>query len=447
MLDALSDKLSGVVRNLSGQGKIRESNIQDALKDVRNSLLEADVNFKVVKELIERVKTKALGADVLHSVTPGQQFIQIFYEELAALMGGQATDLDLAARPPIAVLMVGLQGSGKTTSTGKLGKLLKSRGRRVLLVPADVYRPAAIDQLRTLAAQLEIDVYPSTTAMNPVEIAGQAMEHAAKLNYDIVLIDTAGRLAIDETLMAELSNIKAKVSPREILLVADAMTGQDAVQTATKFDQQLGLTGVVLTKLDGDARGGAALSIRAVTGKPVKFVGVGEKLDALEVFHPDRMAQRILGMGDVLSLVEKAQAVMGPIDDKKAAEQIKKMKNAEFTLEDFLEQMKAMKKMGNLQSILGMMPGMGEMKKMTKELDAAEDQMKRFEAIIHSMTPKERKNHALLNSSRRKRIAAGSGTTVQDVNQLIKQFDGAQQLMKRLGRGGMGALKGLIPGF
>ena len=276
MLDTLSDKLSGVVRNLSGQGKIRESNIQDALKDVRNSLLEADVNFKVVKELVERVKQKALGAEVWKSLTPGQQFIQIFYDELKDLMGGEAADLDLKAAPPIPILMVGLQGSGKTTTTGKLGKLLKSRGRRVLLVPADVYRPAAIDQLRTLGNQLEIDVYPSTTSMNPVDIARIAVEHAGKLNYDIVLIDTAGRLAIDDEMMAEVENIKTAVKPREILLVADAMTGQDAVNTATKFDQRLGLTGVVLTKLDGDARGGAALSIKAVTGKPIKFVGVGE---------------------------------------------------------------------------------------------------------------------------------------------------------------------------
>jgi len=447
MLDTLSDKLSGVVRNLSGQGKIRESNIQDALKDVRNSLLEADVNFKVVKELVERVKQKALGAEVWKSLTPGQQFIQIFYDELKDLMGGEAADLDLKAAPPIPILMVGLQGSGKTTTTGKLGKLLKSRGRRVLLVPADVYRPAAIDQLRTLGNQLEIDVYPSTTSMNPVDIARIAVEHAGKLNYDIVLIDTAGRLAIDDEMMAEVENIKTAVKPREILLVADAMTGQDAVNTATKFDQRLGLTGVVLTKLDGDARGGAALSIKAVTGKPIKFVGVGEKLDGLEVFHPDRMAQRILGMGDMLTLIEKAQDSMGPVDEKKAAEQVRKLKNAEFTLEDFLEQMKAMKKLGSLESVMGMLPGMGAVKSAMKDFGAAEDQLKKFEAIIHSMTPRERRSHSLLNGSRRKRIAAGSGTTVQDVNALIKQFDGAQQVMKKLSKGGFGALKGLFPGF
>jgi signal recognition particle subunit SRP54 len=447
MLDSLSEKLSGVVRTLSGQGKIRESNIQDALKDVRNSLLEADVNFKVVKELIERVKQKALGAEVWKSLTPSQQFVQIFYDELKDLMGGEASDLDLKAAPPVPVLMVGLQGSGKTTTTGKLGKLLKGRGRRVLLVPADVYRPAAIDQLKTLGLQLEIDVYPSTTSMNPVDISRTAVEHASKLNYDVVLIDTAGRLAIDEEMMGEVEKIKAAVQPREILLVADAMTGQDAVNTATKFDQRLGLTGVVLTKLDGDARGGAALSIKAVTGKPIKFVGVGEKLDGLEVFHPDRMAQRILGMGDVLTLVEKAQEAMGPIDEKKAAEQVKKLKNAEFTLEDFLEQMKAMKKLGSLESVMGMLPGMGQMKAAMKDFGAAEDQLKKFEAIIHSMTPKERRSHSLLNGSRRKRIAAGSGTTVQDVNALIKQFDGAQQVMKRLSKGGFGALKGLFPGF
>ena len=447
MLDSLSEKLSGVVRALSGQGKIRESNIQDALKDVRNSLLEADVNFKVVKELVERVKQKALGAEVWKSLTPGQQFIQIFYDELKDLMGGEAADLDLRAAPPIPVLMVGLQGSGKTTTTGKLGKLLKSKGRRVLLVPADVYRPAAIDQLKTLGLQLEIDVYPSTTSMNPVDIARLAVEHAGKLNYDIVLIDTAGRLAIDDEMMAEVENIKAAVKPREILLVADAMTGQDAVNTATKFDQRLGLTGVVLTKLDGDARGGAALSIKAVTGKPIKFVGVGEKLDGLEVFHPDRMAQRILGMGDMLTLIEKAQDSMGPVDEKKAAEQVRKLKNAEFTLEDFLEQMKAMKKLGSLESVMGMLPGMGQVKSMMKDFGAAEDQLKKFEAIIHSMTPRERRQHSLLNGSRRKRIAAGSGTTVQDVNALIKQFDGAQQVMKKLSKGGFGALKGLFPGF
>jgi signal recognition particle subunit SRP54 len=447
MLDALSDKLSGVVRGLVGQGKIRESNIQDALKEVRTSLLEADVNFKVVKELLERIKQKALGAEVLQSITPGQQFVQIVYEELAALMGGSSTDLDLAARPPIAVLMVGLQGSGKTTSTGKLGKLLKSRGRRVLMVPADVKRPAAIDQLKTLGLQLEIDVYPSTTADDPVEIAAKAMEQAAKLNYDVVLVDTAGRLAIDEELMAEVGRIKSKVEPREILLVADAMTGQDAVQTASRFDQSLGLTGVVLTKLDGDARGGAALSIRAVTGKPIKFVGVGEKLDALEVFHPDRMAQRILGMGDVLSLVEKAQKELPQISEEEAAAQIKKIKKAEFTLEDFLAQMKMMKKLGSMESILGMLPGMGQLSKMIEQMGGADAQLKKVEAIIQSMTLKERRNHDILNGSRRKRIAAGSGTTVQDVNQLMKQFDQTRELMKRMGKGGLGALKGLIPGF
>ena len=448
MLDTLSDKLSGVVRAIAGQGRIRENNIQDALKEVRTSLLEADVNFKVVKELVERIKQKALGKEVLASITPGQQFVQVVYEELAALMGGSSSELDLAARPPIAILMVGLQGSGKTTTTGKLARLLKSKGRRVLLVPADVKRPAAIDQLKTLALQVEVDCYPSTTADDPTDLVAKAMENAAKLNYDVVLVDTAGRLAIDEELMSELSRMKAKASPREILLVADAMTGQDAVQTAVRFDQQLGLTGVVLTKLDGDARGGAALSIRAVTGKPIKLVGVGEKLDALEVFHPDRMAQRILGMGDVLTLVEKAQEALGPIDEKKAEEQLRKMKKAEFTLEDFLEQMKQMKKLGSMSSILGMLPGMGQLSKMIDEAGGAEAPMKKAEAIISSMTKAERRDHRILNGSRRKRIAAGSGTTVQDVNALMKQFDQTQQVMKRLGKGGgLGALKGLIPGF
>ncbi len=445
MLDALSDKLSGVVRTLSGQGKIRESNIQDALKDIRTSLLGADVNFKVVKDLVERVKQKALGAEVIKSITPGQQFVQVFYEELADLMGGSAQDLDLHARPPIAILMVGLQGSGKTTSTGKLGKLLKAKGRRVLLVPADVKRPAAIEQLKTLGLQLEIDVYPTPADADPVAVSKAAMEQAAKLNYDIVLVDTAGRLAIDEDLMAEVGRIKDAVGPREILLVADAMTGQDAVATATRFDQRLGLTGVVLTKLDGDARGGAALSIKAVTGKPIKLVGTGEKLDALEVFHPDRMAQRILGMGDVLTLVEKAQEAMGPIDEKKAKEQIKKIQKAEFTLEDFLEQMKQMKKLGSMTSILKMLPGMGQLAKVIDEMGGAEDQMKKAEAIIHSMTPAERRDHRLLNGSRRKRIALGSGTTVQDVNQLVKNFDQTRELMKRVGKGGLGALKGMFP--
>ncbi len=447
MLDALSEKLSGVVRSLSGQGRIRESNVQEALKAVRLSLLEADVNFKVVKELVERVKQKALGASVLNSLTPGQQFVQIFYEELKELMGGAATDLDLHARPPIALMMVGLQGSGKTTTTAKLGRLLKSRGRRVLLVPADVKRPAAIEQLKVLGGQLGLDVHPSTTADDPVEICARAMAEAARLNYDLVLIDTAGRLAVDAELMDELTRMRDRVSPREVLLVADSMTGQDAVSTATRFDQAVGLTGVVLTKLDGDARGGAALSIKAVTGKPVKLVGVGEKLDALETFHPDRMAQRILGMGDVLSLAEKAQAALGPIDEKEALDQVRKIKEAKFTLEDFLAQMKAMKKLGSLESILGMMPGMGQISKMMKEMGGAESQLKKAEAIIHSMTPLERRNHQLLNGSRRKRIAMGSGTTVQDVNSLVKQFDATQQLMKRLGRGGLGALKGLVPGL
>lgn len=442
MFENLSDKLDTLFKKLRGQGVMTDDNIKEALREVRLVLLEADVNFKVVKDFVEKVKSRAVGTQVLQSLSPGQQVIKIVQEELVALMGGsEDNSLDLAAKPPVSIMMVGLQGSGKTTTCGKLARLLKGQRRRPLLVPADVYRPAAIEQLKTLGRQLDIEVFDSRADQDPVVICREALQYATLNGFDTVILDTAGRLQIDEYLMNELVRIKDAVEPREILFVADAMTGQEAVNVASGFDERLEVTGVVLTKLDGDAKGGAALSIRAVTGKPVKFVGLGEKLDALEVFHADRLVSRILGMGDILSLVEKAQATF---DEKETERLQQKFKKSQFDLEDFRNQLQQIKKMGSLESILGMLPGVGKMMKQMPGAQPSDRELKRIEAIIGSMTPAERANHAIINGSRRLRIAKGSGTTVQEVNQLLKRFTEAQKVMKQLQKLGP---KGLMRGM
>ena len=451
MFDSLSEKLESVFKKLRGQGLMTEENIKDALREVRLALLEADVNFKVVKDFVESVRLKAIGVEVLQSLSPGQQIIRIVHDELVLVMGGGSDNaLDLAAKPPVAVMLVGLQGAGKTTTCGKLGRHLKGLKRRPLLVPADVYRPAAIEQLKTVGKQLGLEVFNSSAEQKPVDICVAAMKYAELNGYDTVLLDTAGRHQIDDFLMNELAEIKAATQPMEILFVADAMTGQEAVNVAAGFNELLDITGVVLTKLDGDAKGGAALSIKAVTGKPIKFVGLGEKLDALEVFHPDRLVSRILGMGDVLSLVEKAQSVF---DEKETARLQQKLKKNQFDLEDFLSQMQQIRKMGSMESIMGMIPGMGKMMKQMKGAQPSENDIKRIEAIIRSMTPGERANHGIINGSRRLRIAKGSGTSVPEVNQLLKRFTEAQKVVKQLqklgpkgllkGMGGLG--KGMLP--
>jgi signal recognition particle subunit SRP54 len=450
MFDSLSDKLDLVFKKLRGQGVMTEENIKEALREVRLVLLEADVNFKVVKDFVEKVRERAIGAQVLQSLTPGQQVIKIVHDELVSLMGGgEDNSLDLAAKPPVAIMMVGLQGAGKTTTCGKLARHLKAQRRRPLLVPADVYRPAAIEQLKTLGRQLALEVYESRADQDPVEICRGAMQYAERSGFDTVILDTAGRHQIDTFLMDELVRIKEVVEPREILFVADAMTGQEAVNVAAGFNEQLAISGVVLTKLDGDAKGGAALSIKAVTGKPVKFVGMGEKLDALEVFHADRLVSRILGMGDVLTLIEKAHATF---DAQESARLQQKIKKNQFDLEDFKNQLQQMKKMGSLESIMGMIPGMGKMMKQMQGAQPSEKELKRIEAIIDSMTRAERADHSIINGSRRLRIAKGSGTTVQEVNQLLKRFTEAQRVMKQLQKlgpkglmRGMGGLKGMLP--
>ena len=425
--DGLSDKLQGVIKKLKGRGKISETELKEVLREVRIALLEADVNFKVVKDFVKNVNEKALGQEVLESLTPGQMIIKIVNDELTNLMGGTVSKLDLSGRTPFVIMMVGLQGSGKTTSSGKLANHLRKQGRRPLLVACDVYRPAAVKQLEVLGKQLDLPVFSLGTEISPVEISEKAVAHAKEYGNDIVIIDTAGRLHIDEALMDELKNIKEKVVPKEILLVVDSMTGQDAVNVAENFNELLDITGVVLTKLDGDTRGGAALSVKSVTGKPVKFAGMGEKMDALEPFHPDRMASRILGMGDMLTLIEKAQTTF---DQDKAREMEKKMMKAEFTLEDFLYQMEQMKNMGPLDQMMEMIPGMNKAK--MGDMQVNEKEMAKTQAIIRSMTPGERRNPSIINGSRRKRIAAGSGTRVQDINKLIKQFSDAQKMMKQL---------------
>ena len=438
--EGLSDRLQDIFKKLRGKGKITEEDVKGALREVRLALLEADVNFKVVKDFTGKVKDRAVGQEVLQSITPGQQIIKIVHDEMTALMGGSESKLSLSSKTPAVIMAVGLQGAGKTTTVAKLARNLVKQGRRPLLVAADIYRPAAIKQLQVLGEQINVPVF-AMGQNKPVDIAKAAVEHAKSNNRDIVIIDTAGRLHINEELMEELKQVKANVNPDEILLVVDAMTGQDAVNIAESFNEDLGLTGVVLTKLDGDTRGGAALSVKAVTGCPIKFIGMGEKLDALEVFHPDRMASRILGMGDVLSLVEKAQA---NIDEKKALEMQRKIRQQEFTLEDFLDQMQQVRSMGPLEDLLGMIPGMKkQLKGMQGDFD--EKELFRIEAIIKSMTMNERLDPSIINGSRKKRIARGSGAKVQDVNRLLKQFDESKRMMKQFADMGKKGKKGGMP--
>ncbi|HZJ84934.1 MAG TPA: signal recognition particle protein [Syntrophomonadaceae bacterium] len=439
--EGLSDRLQDVFKKLRGKGKITEDDVKAAMREVRLALLEADVNFKVVKDFTSKVRERAVGQEVLTSLTPGQQIVKIVHDEMAELMGGSESKLNLTKSPAL-ILAVGLQGAGKTTSVAKLARNLVKQGRRPLLVACDIYRPAAIKQLQVLGEQISVPVF-AMGQNNPVDIAKASVEHAKSNNRDIIILDTAGRLHIDEDLMGELKQIKSAVNPEEILLIVDAMTGQDAVNIAESFNQDLGLTGLILTKLDGDSRGGAALSVKAVTGCPIKYVGMGEKLDALEVFHPDRMASRILGMGDVLTLVEKAQA---NIDAQKAKEMERKIREQQFTLEDFLEQLGQVKSMGPLEDLLGMIPGMkGQLKGMSGDFDDKE--ILRIEAIIKSMTLAERREPAIINGSRKKRIARGSGTKVQDVNRLLKQFDESRKLMKQFADMGKKGRKGVMPKF
>jgi signal recognition particle subunit SRP54 len=433
MFDNLSDKLNAVFKKLKGHGKLTEKNIEEGLREVRMVLLEADVHFKVVKKFIANVKERALGKEVMASLTPGQQVIKIVDEELTELMGGRLENLDLSGSYPVSVMLVGLQGSGKTTTAGKLAVFLRKKGRKPYLVPADVYRPAAIDQLNKLGEQLAVPVFPSSLEMTPVKICQEARTTAHREGCDTLLIDTAGRLHIDEELMTELCRIKDAIKPSDILLVADAMTGQDAVNIAESFNNALDIGGVVLTKMDGDARGGAALSIKAITDKPIKFVGVGEKLSDLEPFHPDRMSSRILGMGDVLTMIEKAQAV---VDEKKAAELEKKLRKNEFTLDDFRDQMVQIRKMGSMSDLISMIPGIGKSKHL-KNLEVDEREFVRIEAIINSMTPQERRHHTLIKGSRRKRIAKGSGTSVQDINKMLKNYTQVMKMIKKINKGGM----------
>jgi len=442
MFENLSDKLDAVFRKLKGHGKLSEKNIEAGLKEVRMALLEADVHYRVAKKFIADVKERALGQEVLASLTPGQQVVKIVNEELTELMGSSHEDLNLSGSSPVSLMLVGLQGSGKTTTAGKLAVFLRSKGRKPFLVPADVYRPAAIDQLKKLGSQLDVPVFSSSADMDPVQICREAKTSAHRQGCDTLLLDTAGRLHVDEELMDELSRIKTELKPSDILLVADAMTGQDAVNIAQSFDATLDIGGVVLTKMDGDARGGAALSIKSITGKPIKFIGVGEKLNELEPFHPDRLASSILGMGDVLTLIEKAQDA---VDEKKAAELEKKLRKSQFTLEDFRDQMVQIRKMGSLGDIMKMIPGMGKMKHM-KNLDVDEAEFVRIEAIINSMTPRERQQHTIINGSRRRRIAKGSGTRVQDVNRLLKNYAQMLKMLKKINKGGMrGMPQGMLP--
>jgi signal recognition particle subunit SRP54 len=429
MFDSLSGKLQNAFRNLRGLGKISESNVGDSLREVRMALLEADVNFKVARDFIERVKEKALGAEVVASVQPGQQIVKIIHDELVDLLGSQNAGLKLDGNPS-SIMMVGLHGSGKTTSSGKLARLLQKQGRQPLLVAADVYRPAAMDQLDTLGKQLELPVFVKRGETDVLKIAREAMDYARVNSRNVLIFDTAGRLQIDEPLVQELVRLRDLVKPQEILLVLDAATGQEAVNVATHFDQALQITGSILTKLDGDARGGAALSLKSVTGKPIKFAGVGEKLDEFEAFHPERMASRILGMGDVVSLVEKAAEAVSEADAKKLEE---KMRKGEFTLEDFLEQLRAMKKLGSLESVMKMLPGGAEALKQV-DIGKQEKEFKRMEGMVCSMTPKERKTPVILNASRRRRIASGSGVTVTELNTMLNKFFQMQQMMKKMGK-------------
>lgn len=422
----LSSRLQDTMRKLRGKGRLSEKDVDEILREIRLALLEADVNYKVVRDFVAHVKERATGHEVLSSLTPGQQVIRIVNEELTKLMGGTQAKLTMSSKPPSVIMMVGLQGAGKTTTSGKLARMLKGQGHRPLLVACDIYRPAAIRQLQVLGEQLEIPVF-SMGEQNPVDIAKAAYKHAQSHNNDVILVDTAGRLHIDAELMDELVNIKEALNPSEILLVVDAMTGQDAVNVAQSFNEQLDIGGVVLTKLDGDARGGAALSVKQVTGKPIKYIAVSEKMDGLEPFHPDRMSSRILGMGDMLTLIEKA---VSAVDQEKAEKMAAKLKEAEFTLEDFQEQLSQMKQMGPIDQLLGMIPGMGNLKQLDG-LEVDESHFKRIEAIIQSMTPEERRKPEIIGGSRRKRIAQGSGTRVQDVNRLLKQFSQTKQMLKQ----------------
>lgn len=438
--EGLSERLQRVMSKIRGKGKVTEADVKEMMREVRLALLEADVNFRVVKDFVKRVSERAVGQEVLKSLTPGQQVIKVVKEELTELMGGEQSKIAVASRPPTVIMMVGLQGAGKTTTTGKLANLLRKRyNRKPLLVAADIYRPAAIKQLETLGKQLNMPVFSLGDQVSPVEIAKQAIEKAKEEHHDYVLIDTAGRLHIDEALMDELKQMKEVAKPDEIFLVVDAMTGQDAVNVAQSFHEQLGITGVILTKLDGDTRGGAALSIRAVTNTPIKFVGMGEKLDALEPFHPERMASRILGMGDVLTLIEKAQAA---VDEEKAKELEQKIRTATFTLDDFLEQLGQVRKLGPLDEILKMLPGFNKIKGLNN-LQIDEKQISRVEAIIRSMTKEEKMHPEIINGSRKKRIAKGSGTSVQEVNRLLKQFDEMKKMMKMMTNMPKGKKRGL----
>ncbi len=430
MFDSLSDKLQAAFEGLRGQGKLTEKDVERAAREIRLALLEADVNYKVVKEFVDKVKTRALGAEVLESLTPAQQFIKIVNEELTALMGSASTKLTFSPRPPTIIMMVGLQGSGKTTACGKLAKFLLGEGKSPGLVAADVYRPAAIDQLKTLGAQVGVPVYDEGTTSDPVDIAKRGVEWARTKGRDVLIIDTAGRLHIDARLMDEVARMRNTVKPHNILLVLDAMTGQDAVNVALQFQEKVQFDGVILTKMDGDARGGAALSVRAVTGKPIKFASTGEKLDGFEYFHPDRVASRILGMGDVLTLIEKVERT---IDEKKARELEQKLRKSSFTLEDFLDQIQQVRRLGSLSSLLGMIPGLPANK--LKGLQVDDKAFDRIQAIIYSMTPEERRHPDIINGSRRRRIAAGSGSDLHAVNQLLNQFKQVQKMMKQLGSG------------
>ena len=429
IFESLAEKLQGTFKKLRGKGKLSESDVEASMREVRVALLEADVNFKVVKDFIKKVKERAIGQEILESLTPGQHVIKIVNEELTELMGGTQSKINVSSKPPTVVMLVGLQGAGKTTTAGKLGGLLKKQGRKPLLVAGDVYRPAAIKQLQVLGQQMDLPVYSLGDKTNPVDIAKGALEQAASLGNDFVIIDTAGRLYINEELMDELKNIKGTVQPHEILFVMDATIGQDAVNIAKTFNELLGIDGIIITKMDGDTRGGAALSVKAVTGKPIKFAGMGEKLDALEAFHPDRIASRILGMGDVLSLIEKAQST---VDMQKAQELQRKIQTQEYSLQDFLEQMEQVNSLGPLDQVLGMIPGLGNMKQL-KNLKGSIDEKEivHMKAIIQSMTEKERKDPRIIKDSRKKRIARGSGTKVSEVNRLLKQFNETKKMMKQ----------------
>ncbi|MGB3262136.1 signal recognition particle protein [Paenisporosarcina sp.] len=427
--EGLAERLQGTIQRIKGKGKVSEADVKEMMREVRFALIEADVNLKVVKEFVKKVSERAVGVDVMKSLTPGQQVIKIVKDELTELMGGEQSPIQFAKKPPTVIMMVGLQGAGKTTTTGKLANILRKKyNRNPLLVAADIYRPAAIQQLQTIGKQLSLPVFSLGTEVSPVEIVRQALEKSKEDHNDVIIIDTAGRLHIDEDLMQELKDIRALKEPDEVFLVVDSMTGQDAVNVAQSFNESIGITGVVLTKLDGDTRGGAALSIRSVAQKPIKFVGMGEKMDALEPFHPERMASRILGMGDMLSLIEKAQA---NVDEEKAKELEEKFRTQSFTFDDFIEQLNQVKKMGPLEDIIKMLPGAGKIKGL-ENAKVDEKQMGRVEAIIYAMTPQEKTTPDIINSSRKKRIAKGSGTSIQDVNRLLKQFEDMKKMMKQM---------------